>query len=122
MHKSRLGCLVIDCPAEDVEKAAEFWSATLGGDVVMDDQKQYAEIRDQGDLKVLVQAVKHPARVHLDIETDDKEGEAARLEALGAKVVSRVKRWIVMEAPTGHRFCIVNPQADGFADLARQWE
>ena len=47
MHKSRLGCLVIDCPAEDVEKAAEFWSATLGGDVVMDDQKQYAEIRDQ---------------------------------------------------------------------------
>jgi len=122
MHKSRLGCLVIDCAAEDVEQAAEFWSATLGGDVVMDDQKQYAEIRDQGDLKVLVQAVSHPARVHLDIETDDKEGEAARLEALGAKVVSRVKRWIIMEAPTGHRFCIVNPQSDAFADLARQWE
>ena len=50
------------------------------------------------------------SRIHLDIETDDLEAEARRLEALGARRIAYVKRWIVMEAPTGQRFCILNPQ------------
>ena len=29
---------------------------------------------------------------------------------LGARRVAYVKRWVVMEAPTGQRFCIVNAQ------------
>ena len=60
-----------------------------------------------------MQKVKHDARVHLDIETDDIEAEVARLEALGAKRVQHVRnRWWVMEAPTGHRFCVV-PMDEG---------
>jgi len=35
------------------------------------------------------------------------DAEADRLEALGAKKIAFVKRWWVMEAPTGQRFCIV---------------
>nr|WP_255666184.1 VOC family protein [Myxococcus sp. AS-1-15] len=58
-------------------------------------------------LSVGLQRVTHPSRVHLDIEADDQDAEAARLEALGAKRIGWVKRWWVMEAPTGHRFCIV---------------
>jgi hypothetical protein len=54
-----------------------------------------------------VQKVQHPSRVHLDIETDDLDAEAARLEALGASKIGFVKRWWVMEAPTGQRFCVV---------------
>ena len=54
----------------------------------------------------------HEPRVHLDIETDDKEAECERLKGLGAKEVARLKTWIVMEAPTGHRFCLVGPQGD----------
>jgi hypothetical protein len=109
-HRARLGCIVIDCPADRVDEAAAFWAATLGGRAEVDEDGKYAEIDGQGDVKVLVQAVDHPARVHLDIEADDKEAEVARLEALGARAVARIKGWIVMEAPTGHRFCIVNPQ------------
>ncbi len=60
-----------------------------------------------GDLHIEVQKVAHPSRVHLDIETDDVDAEADRLEALGAKKIAFVKRWWVMEAPTGQRFCIV---------------
>jgi hypothetical protein len=45
--------------------------------------------------------------VHLDIGADDVAAEVARLEGLGAKVVNRVRDWVVMEAPTGHRFCVV---------------
>ena len=60
-----------------------------------------------GDLHIEVQKVAHPSRVHLDIEADDVDAEAGRLEALGAKKIAFVKRWWVMEAPTGQRFCVV---------------
>jgi predicted enzyme related to lactoylglutathione lyase len=121
MHKSKLGCLVIDCKADHVAEAAKFWHALLGGELSVDDDGKYAEISDQGDIKVLVQAVDHDSRVHLDIETDDISAEQQRLEALGAKTIAKIKSWIVMEAPTGHRFCIVNPQADDFSDTAKSW-
>ncbi len=71
--------------------------------------------------RVLLQAVEHEPRVHLDIETDDQNAECARLKALGATEVARVKRWIVMEAPTGHRFCLVNPQGDDFPGEAKEF-
>lgn len=120
-HRSRLGCLVIDCPSDQIEDAARFWGGALGGRIEFDEDRKYAEISDQGELKVLVQAVDHAARVHLDIESDDKEAEVARLETLGAKVVARIKRWVVMEAPTGHRFCVVNPQSELFQRRAKEW-
>jgi hypothetical protein len=60
--------------------------------------------------------------VHLDIEADDLEAEARRLEALGARRISFVKRWIVMEAPTGQRFCIVRPQSKDFATASNTWD
>lgn len=122
MHRSRLGCLVIDCPVKDVADVARFWGAALGGKVEVDDEGRYAQIHNQGDLKVLVQAVDHPARVHLDIESDNKEAEVARLEALGARVIDRVKTWVIMEAPSEHRFCIVNPQSDVFERRAKTWD
>jgi hypothetical protein len=59
--------------------------------------------------------------VHLDIETDDIEAEAVRLEKLGAKKVKRFPRWWIMEAPTGQRFCIVHPQRADFAETANTW-
>jgi Glyoxalase-like domain len=45
-----------------------------------------------------------------------------RLEALGAKRVSQVQTWWVMEAPTGQRFCVVRAQSKGFDDGANQWK
>ena len=122
MHKSNLGCVIIDCPTNDVTEAAHFWGKTLGGSVSIDDDKRYAQIHEQGELKVLVQAVEHPARVHLDIPTDDKDAEVARLRDLGAEIVNLTERWVVMEAPTGHRFCIVGPQNDTFEQKANVWD
>ena len=121
MHKSRLGVFVIDCDADDLEDANRFWSAALGLSIGQSDEK-YAELKTpDGEPRLLLQTVDHPSRIHLDIETDDKEAEVARLEKLGAKRVGDVKRWVVMEAPTGHRFCIVNPQRPDFADGAKEW-
>ena len=61
-----------------------------------------------------VQKVEHPSRVHLDIEADDVPAEVARLEGLGARRVAEVRTWVVMEAPTGQRFCVIRAQTEGF--------
>jgi hypothetical protein len=73
-------------------------------------------------MKILVQAVQHESRVHLDIETNDVEAEADRLVGLGAKRVAKIKTWWVMEAPTGQRFCVVRPQRPDFEENANVWQ
>jgi len=113
MHRSRLSTFVLDCKVPDLERAADFWSRALGRRWTPepDGDPNYRRLDSDGDEPLLlVQKVEHDSRIHLDIETDDLEGEARRLEALGAKRIAFIKRWIVMEAPTGQRFCVVNPQ------------
>ena len=111
-HRSRLAGFIVDCNVDDLDTAAAFWSGALGMPVTDRDAgldgAEYQRLGDTpGDLHIEVQKVTHPSRVHLDIESDDIDAEAARLEALGAKKIGFVKRWWVMEAPTGQRFCVV---------------
>ncbi|MEM0908773.1 MAG: VOC family protein [Pseudomonadota bacterium] len=121
-HKSRLACLVIDCQTDDLTDAAAFWAKALGLPGKVDDDGKYAPLAPSpGEPRVLLQSVDHPPRVHLDIETDNKEAEANRLEALGARRVAHHPRWIIMEAPSGHRFCVVGPQRHDFAQNANVW-
>ena len=127
MHKSRLGAIVIDCQGTPLEQAAAFWERALGRTTDVprdpDDAKKYRGLEGPGsELKVLLQSVEHPSRVHIDIETDDIGAEVERLERLGAKRVAFVKRWYVMEAPTGHRFCVVSPQRPDFDVGANVWD
>jgi predicted enzyme related to lactoylglutathione lyase len=126
MHKSRLSTIVIDCQTPQLDEAARFWAAALGRAVhPLDtpDDGNYRELAAADDeIKVLVQSVDHQSRVHIDIETDDIEAEVRRLEALGAKRVAHVKRWWVMEAPTGQRFCVVRPQRPDFEAHANVWQ
>lgn len=125
MHRSRLAGFIIDCQTDDPEAAASFWSQALGYPVKRStdpaDQNYLRLESDRDDLHVEVQKVEHPSRVHLDIEADDIEAEVARLEKLGAKRFQKIRTWWVMEAPTGHRFCVVRPQGPGFAAKANAW-
>lgn len=107
MHRSRLAGFIIDCQNADLARAAEFWGPALGFDV-RGAEGNYVHL-DAGsrDLSVEVQSVDHESRVHLDIESDDVEAEAARLEKLGARRIANVHTWVVMEAPTGQRFCVI---------------
>jgi predicted enzyme related to lactoylglutathione lyase len=124
MHKSRLCAFVIDCEVEDLDAATRFWSDALGRTQKppSPDSPTYRELvaRDSEPM-LLLQKVEHPSRVHLDIESDDVEAEVARLEALGARRVAKVHTWWVMEAPTGHRFCVVRPQRGPLGDDANEW-
>jgi predicted enzyme related to lactoylglutathione lyase len=126
MHRSRLAGFIIDCKTEDLERAAQFWSAALGWELRPKNEETSALYRamltDELGLHVEVQKVEHDSRVHLDIETDDIEAEVKRMEALGAKRIGAVHTWVVMEAPTGQRFCIVRPQNKQFASAANVWK
>ena len=122
MHRSRLATFVIDCETEDLDSAARFWSAALGRPASGTNDPGYLELQASPDEpQLLVQRVAHPSRVHLDIESDDLEAEVKRLEALGAKRVGFVKRWWVLEAPTGQRFCVVNPQRGPLTGRVNEW-
>ena len=124
MHRSRLAGFIIDCQTADLESAAGFWSQALGLPVKTESATDplYRSLQKaQGDLYVQIQQVQHPSRVHLDIESDDLEAEAARLQTLGARRIANVKSWIVMEAPTGQRFCVVRPESPRFESEANRW-
>ena len=122
MHKQRIGVVCIDCKTEDLTKAVGFWSAMLGMEGEIDERGKYAVFDGHaGYPRVLLQAVDHEPRVHLDFETDDRDAESERMRALGAREVARIKTWIVMEAPTGHRFCLVQPQGKDFPGDAKEF-
>ena len=123
MYKSRLGVLVIDCNTDDLTQAAHFWSKALGyGLGRLDADGKYWALEGPADqIKILLQKVEHEPRVHLDIETNDRAAEVERLKALGAAPLGEVKRWHVLQAPSGHRFCVVNPQRGDLEDKGNAW-
>jgi hypothetical protein len=124
-HRSRLAGFIIDCQDTAADEAAAFWSAALGYEAqpaYAEEGAEYADLQGApAGLNVEVQRVSHASRVHLDIESDDIDAEAQRLEQLGARRIGFVKRWWVMEAPTGHRFCIVRMRDRSGSAPANQW-
>jgi hypothetical protein len=124
MHKSRLGNIVIDCHTDDLLRDAQFWSSALGYPLPhdLDTKSKFIQlVTPPGEVQVIIQRVDHEARAHLDIETDSIESEITRLEHLGAAVVSRNDKWVVMQAPSGHRFCVDSPYRGGFEEGANTW-
>ncbi len=126
MHSSRLCAVLIDCKTDNVDAAADFWAKALGRPVDTGHpgtRGDYVMLETPPDEPIVqIQRVSHESRAHLDIETDDIPAEVARLEALGAKVADRLERWVVMEAPTGQRFCVVRAQRPGWPKNANTWD
>ncbi len=126
MHKSRLGALVVDCQSENLFKEAEFWGAALGSEPESQDgqiNNLFVRLNGQAsEAQVILQKVDHPSHVHIDIETDNIVDEVKRLISLGAKVVDKMEKWVVMEAPSKHRFCVISPIRLDFEENANVWE
>ena len=125
MHRSRLCAILIDCKGAVIDEAAGFWGQALGRAVDFEhpgSRGNYRMLATPAEEPIVqIQRVDHESRVHIDIESDDVAAEVARLETLGAKVVSRLERWVVLEAPTGQRFCVVRVQRPGFPQNANTW-
>ena len=125
MHKSKLSGFIIDCQTDDLDGAANFWGAALGmavRELPAAEAEFYKRLEDfQHGLDIEVQKVNHVSRVHLDIESNDIEAEVHRLEALGARRIQAILTWVVMEAPTGQRFCVVPASTKNFDAQATEW-
>jgi predicted enzyme related to lactoylglutathione lyase len=126
MHHSRLCAVLIDCNTPDLDRAATFWAEALGRPLDPNHPGSRGTYRmletPPGEPLVQIQKVSHESRVHIDIETDDIPAEVARLEKLGACVVNRLERWVVMQAPSAQRFCVVRVQRPGFPGNANRWD
>jgi len=100
----------------DVEKGIAFWTAALGY-VVRHSDSTFAVLTDPRRRwsNVSLQLTEEPKtgrnRLHLDLYTPDQEGEAARLESLGATRVPWEyppdPDFVVMADPDGNEFCVV---------------
>lgn len=71
MHRSRLSTVMIDLGADVFERGAEFWSAALGGEWLVED-KRYETLRGrlggEGGLYIgLQRCMDDPQKFHLDI-------------------------------------------------------
>jgi hypothetical protein len=126
VHRSRLTSALFDVPDGDFRAESAFWTGALGVTPIDSDDPDYIEFDPLvGGLRVMVQRTggDTPARVHLDIETDDVEAEVARLERLGATRVEAVQTWWIMRDPAGMLFCVVRVQTpDEFNAHATTWE
>ena len=104
----RLVGFMIDCQDATLDPPARFWRGALGLPLLDPDvggEGRYAVLGSgPGGLHVEVQWVAHESRLHLDLEAEDIDEEAAALEALGATRIAKPHgRWWVMQAPTGQR-------------------
>lgn len=125
MHHSRLSTLMIDCLDESFDDSVRFWSQALGLKPARRPAagQRYVTLGPvEGPLYVRLQRVESDPGVHLDIESSSTPKEAARLEAAGGRRKYRVKRWWVMEDPSGNAFCVISPESDGFPENAVAWE
>lgn len=125
MHRSKLSTFVLDCRGADLEAATSFWSQALGRPAKPPQQgdDRYRDLEcSPSEPLLMIQRVEHESRIHLDIESDDIEAEVARLEALGARRIESIRSWVVMEAPTGQRFCVVKAKDLSKAAGVTVWE
>jgi Glyoxalase-like domain len=125
-HRSRLAVLVIDTEQRQREAAARFWSGVLGRTRrrADDSMARYAHLETPAGstLDVIGQGTT-PEHVglHLGIEADDVEPEVARFERLGARRKRFVDDWCVMEAPSGHAFCVIPVQSNAWPEGTTEW-
>jgi predicted enzyme related to lactoylglutathione lyase len=125
MHRSRIGVILVD-HAEGHDEALAFWAQAVGATPAWEGSPEYTSLGEVGSLSFEMQRTGEgtPARVHLDVETDDVAAEVDRLVRLGATVVEeREEGYVVLEDPAGLVFCVVAVQTgDRFAADARTWD
>ena len=124
MHRSRIGLVLIDHPEDDWDAALAFWAAVRGATPGGEDD-EYRSLGGLGPVALESQRIGAgtPARIHLDLETDDVAAEVARVVGLGARVLEERDGYTVLADPGGLPFCVVPVQRpDDFDAHARTWE
>lgn len=121
--------VVIDCA--DLDRAARFWSATLGyadADAGGDGVRYRSVLPADGfGIEILLQRTRNEKhgknRVHLDLRTRDLDAEVSRVLALGATrqtdepIEENGWAWHVLLDPDGNEFCVLRPPPDYWSSV-----
>jgi predicted enzyme related to lactoylglutathione lyase len=126
-HFSSLNKIVIDVPAAQHAQELAFWQAATGQPLAHYERfpEYHGAVLQDGHLGLLLQRLEDsgPARVHVDIHTDDLEAEVARLEEAGATRVRQVNGWWVMRDPAGLAFCVIPDEPGRLTEQnAQRWD
>ena len=118
-HRSRLVQVCIDAPQSRHDDEVAFWRGLLGGRWGESRSAEFAGKwhDDAGSpLQLLFQRLEEPdglVRAHLDLGTDDRDAEVARLLDLGAEDVGAGHGgWHVLRDPAGLAFCVTGNSPD----------
>lgn len=112
----RIGSIVLR--VDDLRRQTEFWAAALDYEPREEQSDDFVLLRPRDgvgpnlSLDLHRAEIQVPPRIHLDLYTDDQEGEVKRLIALGATEVHWSKRppdadYVILADPEGNRFCVV---------------
>lgn len=112
-HRSRVSQICLDIPAERYPAEVAFWADTLGCDAVPSRRRpEFTRLAVNGSFpfEILTQRLQLSREMgaHLDLGTDDRPAEVARLQAEGAVVRAVRESWTVLEAPGGMAFCVLD--------------
>jgi hypothetical protein len=128
VHHSRLNVIAIDVPSADHDRELDFWRAATGQPLTQIERHPayHGAALPGTQIMLLVQRLGDgPARMHVDIHTDNLAAEVARLKALGAEQVDvgQESSWQVMRDPAGLLFCVVpDPPGTPIPENSHRWE
>lgn len=108
-HRSRPDQLCIDVTPSAWERELEFWEQLTGWEVRPSSAPGYARLHTPATLpvRVLLQRRDEGGTTgHVDIATDDRAAEVARLEQLGAVRQLEGPLWTAFRTPGGPPVCV----------------
>jgi hypothetical protein len=119
----KIGSIVIRC--YDFDRMLAFWQEALNyvprepvnnGWVVLCDPGVTGPNMSLEKIPEPFEPIGRTSRVHLDLYTDDQQGEVERLVGIGASRYPRTyspdEDFIVLEDPDGNRFCVVQKTSE----------
>jgi catechol 2,3-dioxygenase-like lactoylglutathione lyase family enzyme len=111
----RVGSVVIDC--NEFDRMFAFWRDALGYVPRDEPEDDWVVLRDPtgSNVNVSLQVVPEPRvgknRLHLDMYTEDRDADVARIVGLGATIHPRTPEpdedFVVLADPEGNLFCVI---------------
>ena len=117
MSGVRRAWIFLDTPAAAAPVSWPFWAAVTGFSLaaVRGDAGEFSTlVPGRGGAWVKLQAVAEgPGGVHLDLDVDDVQSEAARAEGLGAVRTGAIGETVViLRSPGGFPFCLTTDEGE----------
>jgi hypothetical protein len=109
--RSLVDQVCLDVPPSQWDAERSFWAALTGWELRSGARGELAALaRPEGmPLRLLLRRLddeQYTVTGHLDLACEDRDAEAARHVALGARPVRRTEHWTTLRDPAGRGYCL----------------